>query len=76
MFTFKPEDAIHFALSGTGAQGELVIENATTSHALYKIKTNAADRYIVKPHVAWVAPGERKVVSCKSKLYEFCASSV
>jgi hypothetical protein len=50
--------------AGTGtAEGALSVTNTTETGVVLKVKTNAAERYLVHPHILLLAPGERRRVS-------------
>lgn len=68
---FEPADSIHFHISerddgGLGAaEGALRVTNVAPGDApvVLKVKTNAAERYLVHPHILMLGPGETKEIS-------------
>jgi P pilus assembly chaperone PapD len=55
-----------------GARAELQVSNPTEAHVLFKVKTNAAKRYAVKPHVGVLAPHEGRSVSSECPAVPRC----
>ena len=61
--SYAPASAIEFSIVDDTAKAVLNVTNASSDrHAVLKVKTNAADRYVVKPHVALLKPLETRAI--------------
>lgn len=71
---FSPPATVSFDITGDAAgapglgsaEGSLTVTNvvaAPDAAVLLKVKTNAAERYLVHPHILLLAPGETRVIT-------------
>ena len=68
---FSPHNVVVFditegsAAAPGSAEGTLSVTNVAAPEAavLLKVKTNAAERYLVHPHILLLAPGETRVIT-------------
>jgi len=60
---FNPVDCIYFVPNGPTFKADIQITNTSGAFAVFKVKTNKADRYTVKPHIGLLAPQESRIVT-------------
>jgi hypothetical protein len=59
-----PTGTIFFSPYNEVFRGKLVVRNVVDVPVVFKVKTNRAERYAVKPHMAILQPGEVATVTC------------
>lgn len=61
---FKPTDKITFVPHTSGGfRGQVLLTNVNDTYVVFKVKTNKAERYAVKPHMGILEPGQSQIVS-------------